>query len=217
MTVEIIDCEQGSERWLAVRAGLPTASEFSTILAKGKGGGESVTRRKYLYRLAGEIVSGLPEETYANQYMDRGHVQEPEARELYAFAHDVEPQLVGFVRNGPKGCSPDSLIGDKGMLEIKTAKASILIDYLLADVFPSEHVAQTQGGLWVCEREFIDLAIYSPKLPLFEKRAYRDENYIKSLSIEVARFNGELEAIVERVRQYGNPSTLKADLKRSLG
>lgn len=214
--LEIVTCDQRSPEWFLARAGIPTASEFSTVLAKGKGGGESVTRRKYLLRLAGEVVTGLPEENYSNEYMNRGNVQEPDARELYAFARDAEPQLVGFIRNGAKGCSPDALLGNDGVLEIKTAKASILIDHLLSGGFPAEHVAQCQGALWVAEREWIDLAIYSPGLPLFVKRATRDAAYIKALSAAVDAFNAELAEIVERVRRYGDHDVTRERLKASL-
>ncbi len=102
--LEIIDCVQGDEAWFAARQGLPTASEFATLLAKGRtAGAESLTRRAYLYRLAGEIVTGETEETYSNGHMERGKVMEPRAREMYAFMENAEPQLIGFLRNGRCG------------------------------------------------------------------------------------------------------------------
>lgn len=214
--VTIHECEQRSPDWYALRAGIPTASEFATVLAKGKGGGESVTRRKYMMTLAGEQITGEPAESYDNPFMERGRAQEGEARDLYAFAHDADPHLVGFIRNGDKGCSPDALVGTDGMLEIKTAKASILIEHLMANKFPAEHVAQTQGGLWVAERDWIDLVIYSPRLPLFVKRAYRDDAYIADLAKAVDAFNDELAQVVDRVRGYGSAGTLKARLTSSV-
>jgi hypothetical protein len=81
--------------------------------------------------------------------MERGKLMEDEARDLYAFMHGIDPQRVGFIRNGDKGASPDSLIGDKGGLEIKSAAAHIQIARLLADELPSEHKAQVQGSMWV--------------------------------------------------------------------
>jgi hypothetical protein len=218
VTVEVLTCEQGSPEWAKARAGIPTASEFATVLAKGKSGGESVTRRKYLLKLAGEILTGEVEEGYSNVHTERGHALEPAARDLYAFMRNAEPELVGFIRNDDKGCSPDSLIGADGMLEIKTALPSILLDKLLRAEFPAEHVAQTQGSLWVAEREWIDIAIYWPKLPLFTKRAFRDEAFIKHLAAAVARFNEELAETVERIRSYSDPpgSALKKQLMESL-
>lgn len=200
--MNILTCEQGSEEWFRARMGMPTASEFSTVMASGKGGGESKTRRTYMLKLAGEILTGEPMENYTNGHMERGKVMEDEARDFYSFMKDAEPRRVGFIVNGPKGCSPDSLIGDDGMLEIKTALPHILIEKLLRDDFPPEHKAQCQGALWVAERDWIDIAVYWPKLPLFVKRAYREETYIKTISDAVDTFNVELQETVERIRGY---------------
>lgn len=203
--LEIITCEQGTEDWFRARAGIPTASEFATVMASGKGGGESKTRRTYMFKLAGEIITGELSDSYSNAHMERGKEMEPKARDLYEFMADVDAEQVGFIRNGPKGCSPDSLIGSTGMLEIKTKLPALLIDVLLRDEFPADHKAQCQGALWVAEREWIDIAVYWPKLPLFVKRAYRDEPYIANLSRAVSEFNEELHETVERVRAYGKP------------
>ena len=201
--IQIIDCEQGTPEWFAARLGIPTASEFSTVLASGKAGAESKMRRTYMLKLAGEIITGEPMERISNAAMERGHEMEPDARNLYALVHDADPELIGFIRNGQKGCSPDALIGANGLLEIKTKAPHLHIDALIRDSFPAEHVAQCQGALWVSEREWIDLAVYWPKLPLFVKRAYRDEAYIARLSDAVDAFNGELSALVEQVSRYG--------------
>lgn len=197
--IEIFDCEQGTPEWLACRLGIPTSSEFKSVLAKGEG----KTRRTYMMKLLGERFTGEPAEGFTNGHMERGRIMEAEARKLYSFVHDVEPQQVGFVRNGPKGCSPDSLIGDVGMLEIKTKAPKTLIEAILADEFCAEHKAQCQGALWVAEREWIDLAVYWPGLPLFVKRAHRDEAYIATLAEAVEAFNTELAGVVEKVRGYG--------------
>lgn len=203
MSIEIFDVPQNSPEWRQARLGIATASEFSSIMASGRGGAESKTRRKYLLRLAAEIISGAPIETFYSPDMARGHLMEDEARNLYAFMHDVEPQRVGFVRNGPKGCSPDAFIGDKGILEIKTQRGDLLLETLLKNEFPPEHRAQCQGALWVCERDYIDICVYWPNLPLFVKRAYRDDVFIAALSCAVDEFNEELAETVERVRRYG--------------
>jgi hypothetical protein len=201
--IEVIDCEQGTEGWFAARAGIPTASKFSTVMAVGKQGGKSVGRVEYLNQLAGEILTGEPMSTYRNDDMERGHEQEGEARDLYAFMNSAEPQQVGFVRNGMKGCSPDSLVGENGGLEIKSALAHIQIERLLRGTLPPEHKAQVQGSLWVCEREWWDFASYCPKLPLLVVRVYRDEEYIAKLAREIELFNIELQQTVEFIRRYG--------------
>ncbi len=194
--IEILTCEQNTEEWLRARLGIPTASRFKDVLAKGEG----KTRKRYMLDLAGERLTNEPCESYSNVHMERGKTMEDEARALYAFMTDLEADRVGFVRNGDKGCSPDSLIGSNGLLEIKTKLPALQIECILADKLPSEHVAQVQGALWVTEREWCDFVSYWPRLPLFVKRVHRDEDYIKNLAAEVARFNDELLEIIERIQ-----------------
>lgn len=204
--MQIIECDQGGPEWLAARAGIPTSSMFKTVMAVGPKGGKSATRVDYLNKLAGEIITGEPMDNYVSADMERGKLMEDEARDLYAFQNAVEPQRVGFIRNGDKGASPDSLIGDKGGLEIKSAAAHIQIERLLDGGLPSEHKAQVHGNMWVAEREFWDFCSYSPKLPLFVIRVYRDEEYIAKIEREVDLFNIELRQTVEYVRRYGAKS-----------
>lgn len=203
MSIQIFNCDQGTEEWYLCRAGIPTASMFATVMASGRGGGPSLTRAKYMRQLAGEVITGKPMVSYSNSHMERGHEMEPEARDLYAFATDTTPEQVGFIRNGQKGCSPDSLIGENGMLEIKTKLPDLLIECWERDDFPPEHKAQCQGALWIAEREWIDLVVYWPGMPVFIQRAYRDEAYIADMSTAINQFNDELSALVERVRSYG--------------
>lgn len=202
-------CEQGSEEWFRVRAGMPTASEFATVMASGRGGGESKTRRTYMLKLAGEILTGEPMDTYQNGHMERGKVMEAEARDLYAFMRDVEPDCVGFIASDGKGCSPDCLIGADGMAEIKTKLPHLQIDVLLRGELPPEHKAQCQGGLWVAEREWIDFVSYWPSLPLFVKRVHRDEAYIAEIAAAVSQFNAELAETVACIRAM-SPDERKA-------
>lgn len=199
--MQLHTCEQGSEEWFRCRLGIPTASMFATVLAKGRDGGASATRKSYLYKLAGERLTGEPAENYSNGHMDRGHEMEGAARELYAFAHDADPELVGFITNHDAGASPDALIGADGLLEIKSKLPHLHIETLLRDGIPPEHKAQCQGQLWIAEREWVDLAIFWPKLPLVVRRVYRDDAYIRDLAAAVATFNAELAELVERVQR----------------
>ena len=207
MTVKIFDCEQRSPEWWKCRSGIPTASQFATVLAKGRGGGVSKTRHTYLLKLAGERLTGEPMDSFSNQHMERGNAMEEQARNAYAFMRDADPVPVGFIRNGDAGASPDALLGDDGLLEIKTAMPHLLIDILLKDKFPPEHWGQVQGQLWVSGRQWCEIVIYWPGLPLFVRRAPRDEDYIKGLSAEVARFNAELAEVVDKIRRYGGQPT----------
>lgn len=211
--LQIIDCEQGTPEWHLARAGIPTASMFSTVMAKGKTPGSvSLTRAKYMRELVGERITGEVQESYSNVHMERGKAMEEEARNLYEFTHDAKLQQVGFIRNGDKGCSPDSLVGNNGMVEFKSALPHILIETLVADRAPPEHIAQCQGGLWVAEREWIDLVVFWPKMPPFEKRLYRDEPYIAALAQAVRIFNEELLELEARIRKLcPEPATAAAE------
>lgn len=207
------DLEQGGEDWFRVRLGLPTASKFATVMAKGEG----KTRNEYMRKLAGEILTGEPMESYTNAHMERGRVMEDEARELYAFVHDADIRRVGFIKNGAKGCSPDSLVGNDGGLEIKTALPHIQIERLLRGDLPPEHKAQTHGNIWTAEKDWWDFCSYWPKLPLLKVRVYRDPAYIRLMSDAIDAFNDELAAMVDRIRRYEAPSeALKADLRQSV-
>lgn len=199
MNLDIIDCEQGSPEWFAARLGVVTASEFHTVMAKGKGGADSKTRATYMRKLIGELMTGEQSDNYTNAHMERGKLMESEARDYYAFMTDIQSQRVGFLRRGRVGCSPDSLIGDNGLHEIKTKLPHLHIEVLLADELPPEHKAQCQGALWVSGREWIDFQSYWPKMPPFIKRCYRDEVYIKELETSVNQFIEEMDILHEKI------------------
>ena len=211
--IEVFDCEQGSEEWFACRAGIPTASKFATVMAKGEG----KTRSEYMRKLAGEVLTGEPMDSFTTPHMERGKTMEDEARETYAFINDADIRRVGFIRNGKKGASPDSLVGKEGGLEIKTALPHIQIDRLLRGDLPAEHKAQVQGNLWISDRIWWDFVSYWPKLPLLTVRVFRDDIYIKNMSSEIDRFNDELAEMVERIRNYDRRSEiLKNQLVQSV-
>lgn len=197
--MQIFDMDQGDADWFQARLGIPTASKFATVMAKGEG----KTRSEYMRRLAGEIITGEPTETFTSVHMERGKTMEDEARETYAFLETADITRVGFIRNGNKGASPDSLVGTNGGLEIKTAMPHIQIDRLERDRLPPEHKAQVHGNIWLAEREWWDFVSYWPRLPMLTVRVYRDEQYIKEMSSEIDRFNDELAELVERIRAYG--------------
>lgn len=198
MPIEIFDFPQKSPEWYRVRMGIPTASMFGTVMAKGAG----KTRDSYMRKLAGEILSDVPMESYTNEDMERGIAQEPELRARYAFLHDAEITEVGFIKNGNKGCSPDGLVGDDGMVQFKSAAPHVMVEVLLDGGVPAKHLPQCQGELWIAEREWTDLVIGSaPKMPLFVQRIYRDERYIQRITGEVADFNIELREMVEKIRK----------------
>ncbi len=201
MTVEISDAAQNTPEWFQARAGMPTASMFAAVSAKpGPRGGIPKGRQTYLYKLAGEILTGEPMDSYSNADMQRGSAREAEAADLYGFLRDVEPETVGFVKNGNCGASPDRLIGKSGLLETKDAAPHIQIERLLKAVLPPEHKAQVQGQLMVCERVWVDFMSHCRGMAPLIIRVERDEKYIAALRIDINDFVYELQALTEKIR-----------------
>ena len=199
--IEYFNCEQNSPEWYELRRGLITASMFKTVMAQGKTKGtDSKSRREYMLKLMGERLTGDPMYMYQNDHMERGKEMEAEARDMYAFMTDLEPKPIGFIKNHGVGCSPDSMIGDDGMLEIKTKLAHLQLEVLLAGKLPTEHVAQVQGQLWVTCRRWCDFVSYCPRLPLFKIRVYRDETYIESIAKAVDLFEREMATLMEAIQ-----------------
>lgn len=205
MSLQIINCEQGSEEWLRARMGIPTASCFSKVMAGSQDGAERKTRDKYMRQLAGELLTEEPAETFKNEAMERGKDQEPQARKMYSFQTDLVVQQVGFLKDDElgAGASPDGLVGEAGMVEFKSMIADLLIEVHQKKTCPAMWKPQLQGNLWIAKRAWIDIAIYHPKLPMFSQRVYRDEPYIQRIAREVAEFNGELSRLVRTIRNMG--------------
>lgn len=197
--LEICEAEQNSPEWFEFRRGIPSASKFQCLLANSA---DRKGRRTYMYDLAGEILSGECAESYTNPFMERGKATESEARDWYAFATDADLIRVGAVRSPFLGavCSPDSLIGNDGGLEIKTRMARLQIELLEADQLPNEHKAQVQGAMWILGRPWWDFVSYSRNIKPFKVRVHRDDAYIATLAVAVREFNEELKALVERER-----------------
>ncbi len=196
--LQIFDCEQNSPEWIQARLGVVTASCFKDVMAEGEG----KTRRKYMLTVVGERIAGQPFERYTNADMERGHVLEGPAGEEYAIETGNVVQRIGFMRRGDVGYSPDGLIDTNGLVEIKSKLYHLHIECLLSNSVPAEHLKQCQGGLWVSAREWIDFVSYSPGLPLFVKRLYRDEQLIAKIKIKVEAFLFEMHELIEKIQQY---------------
>lgn len=195
------DLEQGTPEWHAARCGVVTASEFHTVLAKGRGGAPSETRKKLMYQLAAETITGEYVPTWdGNKHTERGHVMEPQVRDLYMATSALDCRQVGFMRRGRIGCSPDTLVGDEGLLEIKTKLPHLQIEAVLAGKLPSDHVAQVQGQLLVSGRQWCDFRSYWPGLPELRVRVYRDLPYLSTLNQELQLFIRELDALVAKIK-----------------
>lgn len=205
----VVDVVQGTPEWFEARMGIPSASHFGAIMASGKDGGESMTRRDYLYRLAGEIITGIPaEETFKSRAMERGKEMEPAAISDYESRKKVSVKRVGLGINfsGLKKCcaSPDGLVGFDGGIETKTMRPDLMIPKLERGAgMMAEHRPQVFGNMLVWERDWWDFKVFYPKMPDFTVRVYRDDKYIAELHNQIEIFNHDLETLVKKLRKMG--------------
>ena len=197
------DIVQGSDAWFDLRLGKVTTSKFTDATSAGRGSAPSVTRKKYMLKLIAERMTGLPEESYSNKAMEWGSESEQEAREYYEALNGCEVRQVGFIeRDEDVGCSPDGLVGDPGMLEIKCPYSTTHLGWILAGKMPADHLTQVQGQLWVAERDWCDFVSYDPRVKqrrYFCKRVYRDEDYIKELHIKIVMFVNEMKEMYDKL------------------
>ena len=193
----LTDLVQGSESWLKARSGIITCSCLNDVMAKGEG----KTRRTYMLKLIGEVLTGEPSEGFSNKHTERGHEHEPWAADAYELRELVQIDRVGLILNHGIGYSPDGLVELDGLVEIKSKMPHILLEAIFSDKMPSEHVKQCQGGLWVSERDWVDFVAFWPKMPLFVKRVYRDEKLIETMRQEVARFYDEMNELINKLSQ----------------
>lgn len=207
--LKIIDVVQGSAEWFEARRGLPTASHFATIMANGRDDGPALTRAQYLYRLAGEIITGRPaEETFRSRAMERGKEMEPEAIADFETRKKVQVQRIGLAINftGLRRCgaSPDGLLGFDSGLETKTMRPDMMIPLLDRGArMPLEHRAQVQGNMHVLERDRWNFKIFYPGMPDFTVEVRRDDVFIKELDNQIQIFNHDLKRLVEKLRAMG--------------
>lgn len=203
---------QGTPEWFAIRAGKVTASRVADVIAKTKTG-PSASRMNYAAQLVAERLTGTVEQSFTNAAMQWGTDKEPDARNAYSFRYDVDVDLVGFVDHFTipmAGASPDGLIGDSGLVEIKCPNTATHIATLLDGKVPTKYFTQIQWQLDCCNAAWCDFVSYVPRLPhemqLFVKRVPVDEEYIKMLRDEVLGFLDEVAATVNELQSlYGKP------------
>jgi len=195
--MEIIDCQQLSEQWYEARLGMPTASNFNKIVDTK--GNPSKQRTKYMYQLAGEYITGVPEDTYQNYSMIRGVEMEAEARQFYEMVKGVNVQEVGFVSQMEYGCSPDGLVSDDGLIQIKCPSLAVHVEYLLDGKTPKSYFQQIQGEMYVTDRKWNDFVSYYPGIKPLIHRNKRDEAFISKLDAELKRFVKELKETIKKL------------------
>lgn len=191
--------DQNSDQWFSLRLGLVTASNFGKVMAnEGKSFGNPAS--EYAQRISIEGVTGKRIETYQNEYMITGIELEPEAREKYEQETFNIVDNGGFMQLGDHiGGSADGIVGDNGLIEIKSVKFNTHFERLRAGGIDSKYKWQIHGNIWIYNRQWCDFISYCPDFPenkqLYVCRVYRDEEIIK-------RLNHRLDKFIEMVNYY---------------
>lgn len=200
----MIDIIQGSPEWHAIRAGKVTASKIADVMAKTKTG-VSASRATYMGQLIAERLTGVVQNGYTNAAMDHGTTTEPEARAAYDFYTNHAVELIGFADHpliAMSGASPDGLVGDDGLVEIKCPNTATHIETLLGGKVPTKYVYQMQWQMACTNRQWCDFVSYDPRMPehmrVFVQRLPRDNGLITILEGEVLVF---LDEVARKVAQ----------------
>lgn len=200
----MVDIIQGSPEWHALRCGKVTASRVADVIAKTKSGWGAM-RFNYAAELIAERLTGTVAEGFTNAAMQWGTDQEPQARMAYEFMHDVTVEQIAFVVHPSipdAGASPDGMVGESGLVEIKAPNTATHIDTLINQTIPAKYVTQMMWQMACTGRQWCDFVSYDPRLPesmqMFVKRVHRDADMILELENEVQRFvDNEVAAKVE--------------------
>lgn len=198
---------QGSEAWLRARCGSLGASAIHEVMARTKSG-YGASRANVMARLIVERLTGEPQDTYTNEAMRRGTEMEPVARAAYEFRQDIEVAICGLYRHPSIAwthASPDGLIGDDGLIEIKCPHTATHIDTLLSGEIADKYVKQMQWQMRCADRAWCDFVSFDDRLPerlqLFSRRIRRDDKLIAEMEAEVSKFLAELEAKLEALEK----------------
>lgn len=198
---------QGSEAWFAQRIGKVTASRVSDIIAKTNTG-VSASRANYLAKLVAERLTGQTADTFKSGAMQHGTETEPQARMAYEAETGLMVTEVAMIQHGTiemAGASPDGLVGEDGLVEIKCPNTSTHIATLMADKAPSQYIPQMQWQMACTGRAWCDFVSFDPRMPedmqLFIKRVPRDNSLIAEYEAEVVKFLAEVQETVDKLIQ----------------
>ena len=197
---------QGSDEWLQARAGRVTASRVADLMAKTKSG-PSASRANYMAQLISERLTGQPAESFTNAAMRHGTETEPEARAAYEMLTGADVVEVGFIPHPSIdgfGASPDGLVGDDGLIEIKCPNTATHIETLLTEKVPSKYNTQMQVQMLCTDRQWCDFVSYDPRLPgdmrIWIKRVQRDDVFCAQIVAEVTKFLAEMDGKLDALK-----------------
>lgn len=202
--------EQRTDAWFQARLGRVTASKVADVLAKTQSG-YAASRANYMAQLVCERLTGQKSEGFTNAALQHGIDTEPLARAAYEALKDVLVDEVGFVPHPSikmAGASPDGLVGDDGLLEIKCPNTATHIETLLSQTVPGKYNTQMQFQMACTDREWCDFVSFDNRLPaelqLFVKRVPRDNMYIRLMEEEIIKFLNELDIKIAQLMEIKN-------------
>jgi putative phage-type endonuclease len=199
--------EQRSDEWFEARLGKVTASKIADVMSTLKTGKEAITRKNYRIQLVSERLTNKKADSFINDAMRIGIEREDDARTTYIFKHnDVEE--IGFVDHPTipmTGASPDGLVGEYGLIEIKCPLATTHTDTIISGEAPSKYIPQMQWQMACTGRKWCDFVSYNPDFPeslqLFVVRVERDDTLIKELEDGVKKFLSEVDETVTKLKE----------------
>jgi putative phage-type endonuclease len=198
---------QGSTEWFEARRGFLGASGINDALATTKTGGEAATRRNLRAKLIAERLTGVCEDSYTSAAMQWGIDHEPIARAMYETHLNCDVDQVGFILHPElkmTGASPDGLVGDKGLVEIKCPNTATHIDYLLGGVAPAQYRNQMLWQMECTGRDWCDFVSYDPRMPedmqLLCVRFHRDDEELNKIRSGVVKFLDEVNEVISKLQ-----------------
>ena len=199
--------EQRTDEWFAARLGKVTASRVADLMATTKSG-YAASRENLMAQLIVERLTGQKQESYSNAAMQWGTEQEPFARAAYEIATGTMVDECGFVSHpmiDSAGASPDGLVAEDGLVEIKCPNTATMIDILITQTVPSKYNTQMQMQMACTGRLWCDFVCFDPRLPakaqLWIKRVPRNPEFIIKMEMEIVKFLDELNIKASKLKE----------------
>jgi predicted phage-related endonuclease len=206
------DLIQGTDDWIQARNGLLTASEMKLILTPTRKIANNDKTRAHVYEIAAQRISGFTEQGYMSYDMERGIIDEVAARELYG-QHCAPIIECGFVTGRGMGYSPDGLVGDDGLIEIKSRLQKYQIKTVCENCIPEDYILQIQTGLLITGRKWLDFISYSAGLPMVIMRAYPDTALQGAILEAATQFEAQVQDVIDTYTSNITPAWPKTERK----
>jgi len=201
----IKDMEQGSEAWKALRLGKVTASRMKDVMSNGRGGALSKASESYMMELIAERLTGESKPFFENDAMKWGTATEPQARAMFELETGFDVEEVAFIEYDDfVGVSPDGLVCDRGLIEIKCPTTTTQIKRALSGDYAKDYKDQIQMQLWVSGREYCHFISFDPRLDCpasyLSQIVERDEEYISKMTEKTHAFVKKMNEILDQLQ-----------------